>query len=212
MPSSAQGTVFAVPLPAGNFLCGRVMLDIHGCVKRRLFAAESPLPGLGKAILIEMYSLVVPAPMYVPSPLLIPGAFIEAEEVGKAWPVLGHNAVDPTVVEFPEALIGYHHPDGQAAFQCGEIHLPIRMPHYDLDRISVFTCIHSAFLWPYTCLRALGREKEVPADYKTATLSDKDLRFSPFREEVYQYLPFPMEEPYFEKQQRMGLHLERLYE
>lgn len=188
------------------------MLDIYGCMKRRLFTAGTPLPGLGKAVLIEMYSAVSPVPKYAPSPLLIPGAFIERQEIGRLWPVIGHNAVDPSVVEFPEALIGYHHPEGQVAFHCGEIHLPIQMSHYDLDSIAVFTCIHSALLWPYTCLRTMGREKEVPEGYKTATLADNDLRFSPFREAVYQYLPFSMEEPYFQKQSKMGLHLERLYE
>jgi hypothetical protein len=159
-----------------------------------------------------MYSGVSPTPQHMPSPSLIPGAFLEPLEIGRQWPIIGHSPVDPRTVEFPEALIGFHHADGQAAFQCGEIHYPIVMSHHDFDTISVFTCVHSAFLWPFTCLRTMGRGKDVPAEYKTATLTDNDLRFSSFREEVYEYLPIPMEESYFQKQARMGLHLERLYE
>src|SRR5262249_24874646 len=225
MKEMAHGTLFAVPLPDGSFLCGRVMLDIRGCLKRHLFPATSPLPGLGKAHLIEMYSAVTPVPEYVPSPLLlprpfiapspllVPGAFIESWEVGRSWPIIGHMPVDPKSVEFPESLIGFSHPGGGVAFECGEISIPLPLSYYDLmDRIAIFMGRHSAFLWPYTCLRAMGREKEVPVEYKTATLTDNDLRLSPHREEVYQYLPFAMADSYFQKQAQLGLHLERLYE
>jgi hypothetical protein len=208
-----HGKLFAVPLPDGTFLCGRVMLDIYGCVKRRLFPQDSPLSGLGKAYLIEMYSAVVPKPVYSPSPILIAGAFVESQEVGKSWPIIGDSPIDPRRVEFPEGLLIYMHTHGQVAFQCGEIHLPVPLSDDDLEgRIAERICRHSAYLWPYTCLRTLGRESEVPVDYKMASLSGGDLRLSPFREEVYQNLPFSMEESYFQKQSKMGLHLERLYE
>src|SRR5262249_64891 len=121
MKEMAHGTLFAVPLPDGSFLCGRVMLDIRGCLKRHLFPATSPLPGLGKAHLSEMYAAVTPVPEYVPSPLLVPGAFIESWEVGRSWPIIGHMPVDPKTVEFPESLIGFSHPGGGVAFECGEI-------------------------------------------------------------------------------------------
>lgn len=213
MKELAHGTVFAVPLPDGTFLCGRVMLDIYGCLRGRLFPDDSPLPGLGKAYLIEMYSAVVPSPKYTSSPLLIPGAFVESQEVGRTWPVIGHRPVDPRTVEFPESLVIFMHKGGEVAFECGEIRVPIPLSYHDLqDRISVRKCRHSAHLWPYICLRMMDRDKEVPVEYTTATLSDNDLRFSPYRKEVYEHLLLSMAEPYFQMQAQMGLHLERLYE
>lgn len=213
MTPLAHGALFAVPLPNGTFLCGRVLLDIYGCLQRRLFPAGSPLSGLGKAYLIEMYSAVVSVPEYMPSPILISGAFVESQEVGTTWPIIGLKPVDPKTVEFPEGLLIFMHTHGQVAFQCGEIHLPVPLSDYDLEeRIVERTRRHSAFLWPYTCLRTMGRELEVPVDYKMASLSGGDLRLSPFREEVYRYLPFGMKESYFQKQATLGLHFERLYE
>jgi len=211
MSEPRHGDIFAVPLPDNTYLCGRVMLDIYGCLKRRLFASGSPLPGLGKAFLIEMYRQVMPKPQYVPSPVLVPGAFVETEQVGSDWLIIAHQPVDPHTVEFPEALMGYRTPVGQVVFDCGEIRFPLPLKYEALDQIEEYATIHPSFLWPYTCLRVLGRDAEVPPEYKTATLAGGDLRFSPHRDAIYKYLPFPKELSYFEKQAQLGLHLERLY-
>src|SRR5262249_5790763 len=152
---------------------------------RRLFPAGSPLPGLGKAFLIEMYRQALPKPEYVPSPVLVPGAFISSEEVGRGWPIIAHQPVDPHTVEFPESLIRYRTPVGQVAFQCGEIHIPLPLKDEELDRVGEYKRLRSSFLWPYTCLRVLGRGAEVPRDYKMATLTGGDLRFSPHRDAIY---------------------------
>ncbi len=211
MKKLANGTLFGVPLPDGTFLCGRVMLDVYGCLKRRLFPHDSPLPGLGKAYLVEMYSAILQKAEYVASEVLIPGGFVESDEVGDSWPIIGSRPVDPHDVSFPEALIGFMNPIGEVAFRCGEIQIPLPLSHHDLDRIGVSSTRHSAFLWPYTCLRVMGRGDEVPKGYEGATLVGSDLRYSPFREEVYEKLPFPMDQPYFAKQSQLGLQFERLY-
>src|SRR5262249_45991040 len=195
----------------GTYLCGRVMLDIYACLKKRLFPAGSPLPGLGKALLIEMYRQALPKPQYVPSPVLVPRAFISSEEVGNGWPIIAHHPVDPHTVEFPESLIGYRSTVGQVAFQCGEIRLPLPLRYEALDQVEEHCTVYSGLLWLYTCLRVLGRDTEVPAEYKAATLTGGDLRFSPHRDAIYQHLPFPKDLSYFEKQAQLGLHLERLY-
>jgi len=211
MKKTAHGTLFAVPLPDGTFLSGRVMLDIYACLKRRLFPADSPLPGLGKAYLIEMYSAVTEQAEHVPSNILIRGAFVESDEVGKSWPIIGHKPINPHEVEFPESILVFMHAGGQLAFECGELRIPLPLDYYTADRIKQLKCRHSAFLWPFTCLRMLDRENEVPKDYKMASLVGADLRNSPYRAMVYEHLPFTTEMSYFEKQQSMGLDLCRLY-
>jgi hypothetical protein len=209
-----HGTIFAVPLPDGTYVCGRVTLDIYSTVKRRLLPLDSPLLGIfTDAYVIEMYSSICPKPEYVPSPILIPGAFVDPMRIGAAWPVLGANVVDPHTVAFPEYLIGFTHAAGNAEFRCGEIRVPLPFGENDvLKRIGVLGTRQSSFLWPFICLRVIGRNDDIPANYKTATLEDNDLRFSRHRAEVYAHLPFSMKQSYFEKQAQMGLHLERLYE
>jgi len=213
MSKTAHGTIFAVPLPDGTFVFGRVMLDVSKVLKRRLLPADSPLPFCAGAYLVEMYSQITTNIDFVPSPLLIPGAFVELREIGTTWPIVDQVAVDPRKVEFPEYLIGFRHAKGDGAFVCGEIKYPVPFTLDDvLKGINVLGGWHSAFLWPYVCLWALGRRSEIPAEYKTANLEDYDLRFSPHRARVYEHLPFSIAQSYFEKQAQLGLHVERLYE
>ncbi len=211
MKKTAHGTLFAVPLPDGTFLSGRVMMDIYACLKRRLLPADSPLPGLGKAHLVEIYSLVSHTPTYTPSPKLIRGAFVESDELGESWKIIGHLPVNPNDVEFPETIIGYVHPQGDGKFENGEIGVKLPLPDDSANRIGEFKKRHSAVRWHYTCLRAMGRGEEVPKGYEGATLAGSDLRYSPDKASVYQHLPFPIEMSYYEKQKMMGFDLDRLY-
>jgi hypothetical protein len=187
------------------------MLDIDACLKRRLLPADSPLPSLGKALLVEMYSSISHTPTYTPSSTLIRGAYVESDELGESWQIIGHLPVNPREVEFPETIIGYMHPQGDGEFQCGEIKIPLPLEGDIARRVGEFKKRHSAFLWHYTCLRAMGRGGEVPKGYEGATLDGSDLRNSPRRASIYQYLPFPMEMSYYEKQKLMGFDLDRLY-
>lgn len=231
----AHGEVFAVPLPDGQYIFGRILLDLYGLLKRRLLPHDTTLSP-GHAYLVEMYSETRATREYVPSPVLIAGAYVQSKEIGDTWsewPIVAHEPVDPRLVEFPEALIGFDHPDGNVAFRCGEIQIPVPMTQraipaerrleYLLSSGESVGCVHqsqrSAYLWPITCLIALGRENEVPRVYKgvelknlrAQSLEKSDLRLSPFRAQIYEYLPFRIDQSYFEKQKQLGLDIERLY-
>lgn len=210
-----HGEIFAVPLPGGAFLHGRILLDINGTLKRRLFPEDASLTALGRAYLVEMYSVVRSSIGYKPSAVLIPGAIVDAKEANEIWAdwsIVGHNAVDPKKIEFPETLIGFQHPQGEIAYECGEIRIPLPLKRNQLSAINQYSARHSAFLWPFVCLWELGRRTDVPKEYKTARIDGTDLRISPYRNQVYAYLPFKMETSYFEKQKTLGLQFERLYE
>lgn len=211
MKKTAHGTLFAVPLPDGTFLSGRVMLDIYACLKRRQFPADSPLPSLGKSFLVEMYSSISHTPTYTQSPKLICGAFVESDELGESWRIIGNMPVNPRNVEFPESIIGYMHPLGDGKFESGEIKIQLPIGDNISQRIGEFSTRHSAFLWHYTCLRAMGRGHEVPKGFEGATLAGSDLRNSPHRASIYQHLPFSMEMSYYDKQKIVGFDLDRLY-
>ena len=208
-----RGDVFAVPLPDGTYLLGRVMLDIYAATKKQLFPADSPLPGLGKAVLIEMYKQVRSSPEYVASDILIPGAFVEDDEIQRSWPVVANVPVDVCAVEFPEAMVGYMHNTGEVAFLRGEIRLPLPFTQRKMRAMGVFQSSRSAFVWPYTCLHELGRAREIPEEFKpTAHLRHSDLRYSKHRAKVYKYLPINPKHSYYQQQSQLGLNLERLYQ
>lgn len=212
MPKSKleHGNVFAVPLPGGGFLFGRVMLDVRRCVRRGLLPVDSPLSGLSP-VLIEMYRGVSATTDYQPSELLIPGAFVQSQEIGKSWPLVANVPVNPREVQFPESLIGFMHERGQCAFECGEMSIPLPLSLEECHRIDVHKTLHSSLLWPYTCLRQLGRDSEVPKEYVMASLHHSDLRFSSQRARMYRYLAIKASESYFEQQVKMGHDISRLY-
>lgn len=50
------GDLFVFPLPTGEWMCGRVMLDIgRQCVQPKLLEVGSPLASFPNALLIEVY-------------------------------------------------------------------------------------------------------------------------------------------------------------
>ncbi|MEX0701607.1 MAG: immunity 26/phosphotriesterase HocA family protein [Planctomycetales bacterium] len=209
----AKGDVFAVPLPDGTYLCGRVMLDIYAATRRRLFPADSPLPGLGKSLLVEMYDEPATTPEYTASAVLIPGAFVDDGVIGIEWPVVDHVPINPKGVSFPEAIVGFMHSSGQMAFECGEIRLPLPIYLSEQRRIGVYMTVHNTFLWPFYCLYQLGRDSEVPEAYRgKCHLCDSDLRFSEHRATIYRHLPLDPNDSYYEQQKQLGLKSERLYE
>ena len=105
------------------------------------------------------------------------------------------------------------HDYGEAAFERGEISIPIPI---SLDRqmaIGVYRVRNSAFTWPYFCLNELGRSEEIPAEYRNhSSLRDCDLRYVPdVRREIYDYLPLDPKASYFKQQAFMKLDLGRLF-
>ena len=140
-----------------NFCPGESCWKSDGCLKRRYFPDNSPLPGLGKAYLIEMYSAISRKAEIISTDLLIHGAFIESTMIGDSWPIIGQKPVDPSEVEFPESVLVHMHADGAIAFECGELRIPLPLDYDYADKIGESMRRHSAFLWPYTCLRVMGR-------------------------------------------------------
>ena len=112
MAKALNGSIFAVPLPDGAYVFGRVLLDVRAIWKQRLLPHDSPILYANDACLVEMYSAIAPDPNFVPSQVLFPSAFVESREIGKSWRLVSHVPVNVKAVEFPETLIGFNHPLG----------------------------------------------------------------------------------------------------
>jgi len=205
------GDMFAIVLPNGRYVCGRIMLDIDKqCVKPQLLPPGSPLQFFGKAVLVDVYRETTPEPTVVRSNALINGIFVDPRALQKGdWPIVGHEEVDPTTVEFPEGLIGV---EGRAAFRRGEIslHLPLRSA--DVRRIGVYNALLNPVNIPDTVLYYLGLKGLINlSNPEAASLKRNDLRFSDHRAEVYHLLGEDPSQSYDEMSTRLGLNLSRFY-
>ncbi len=212
MAQIRHGDVFAVPLPGGRFIFGRVTLNFARVYKQRLLAEGSHLGMFRRELLVQMYQHISRTPEYVPSPVLIPGAYVWPDEVGKAWPVVAHGHVDCRTVEFPECLYSHPYKEDEATFINGEIFLDLPISKHEYGGVEVRAGIFPPVTWGYNCLHMLGRDEEVPEQWRPGLgLEGDDLRYSPYRDRIYQYLPFDKDLPYWEKQLELGCRLERFY-
>ena len=108
MARLAHGKIFAVPLPDGTYVCGRVMLDIEGCLRRRLFRNDSPLLFYNDGHLVEMYSGVEPHAHVSPVARFDSRRVRGEERNRRRLAYRGRDAGGPAgMVEFPESLIGF---------------------------------------------------------------------------------------------------------
>ncbi|MGH9463763.1 MAG: Imm26 family immunity protein [Vicinamibacteria bacterium] len=214
MAKFKAGDLFSFPLPADEFMCGRVQLDVKNqCVKPRLLPAGSMLSFFDGAILVEVYRDTSKAPFAARSELLLPGIFIDGKPLASgAWRVMGYEAVDPAKVEFPEGLklLGPH-----AHLVRGEVYLPLKMSGEEMMELDIYPTITGSGLLGDICLNCLGRAKESP-NYESLTESERslahsDLRFSEHRERIYQLAGADPREPYFEFALRRGFDIRRFY-
>lgn len=211
-PAFKHGDIFAVPLPDGRFLPGRVMLDIYGCLKKRMLPHDSPLPGLGKAVLAEMYSVTSKHLDFEKSAISIPGAYVDSDEIGVGWPIIGNLPVDPHDISFPETLIGFNHENGEVAFECGELRINVPLHEEDARKINAYKSPHTSFLWPITCAQNINRPDLVPEKYRSYNgLVTSDLRYTLFRDAIFKHLPINPDDSYFTQQCQMGFNIGRLY-
>ena len=88
------GDVFAVPLPTGEYIFGKILLCIQRLRTRCVLSTKSPLLSLGSPVLVEMYESTSREPQYTPSNVLIPGVFLQTDTLGGVWPIVENTTVD----------------------------------------------------------------------------------------------------------------------
>jgi hypothetical protein len=215
MASYKTGDVFALPLTPGEFLAGRVLLDVkRQCIRPRRVRQDSTLGFFNGSLLVEVYRTSSPAPRYVDGDVLVPGVFIDPAALdGGTWPVVGHRDVEPRRVEFPQALkgVGVH-----IHVVWGELSIPTRLSDPDHRRIGVYPTIEPSAILHEICLYHLGRGDEIHYPGLTSvelrSLARSDLRFSPSRQEVQRAVDVDIDGSYFETARRQAYDLQRFYE
>jgi len=208
------GDIFSFPLPNGEYLSGRILLDVkQQCVRPKRLKPDSPLGFFSNTLLLETYTRTSSTPSAAPSEVLIPGVFMDAGSLQSGlWEIVGHQEVDPTTVEFPESLLNLGpHPH----FVRGEILLPLGLTSGDLARINVYRTIEPSSMLGEKCAYYLERLSSPesaalpPGDIRS--LAGSDLRFSEYRDEVYQALGQDKDQSYYEMSTRLGHDIGRFY-
>ncbi len=213
MPTLKAGDLFAIPLPDSRYLTGRVILDIGQALKRGLITPGTMLGFQSGSILVETYRQISETPVPSISEVLIPGVFVgktlfSPREKGH-WHVIGHQPIDPTRVEFPEALYGSKR---GMMFTRGEIELPVPLGHEALDRFKARLAVLPAKLLADVCLYCLGLKDLVRSPVAAAgALPEADLRYTDQRDEIYRLIGDDPNQTYHEMSTRHGHDVARLF-
>jgi len=214
MAKFRTGDIFAFKLPSNEYISGRIMLDVkQQCIRPKLLKADSLLGFFNGSLLVEVYKETSQIPIASRSDVLIPGIFIDSHSLKSGdWIIVGHEDVDPTEVEFPEALLNQgRHP----RFVKGEISLQISLSSEDLDRLHLYRTIEPSSILGDICLYYLGRPEEINnprlQDIELRSLKHCDLRFTEYRSEIYQLLCEDENQSYYEMSTRLGYDIRRFY-
>jgi hypothetical protein len=220
MKNYRTGDIFVFPLRAtGEWMGARIMLDIHRqCVQPGLIERGSPLYAFPKALLIEIYRPVFPTADVTEADVtsagvLIPGMLISQGCFGvEGWHVIGHRDVDPARVEFPETLVNQ---GAQAYFVRGEVEIPVDISFKTIREINAYKTECPCGILGEVALYQSGRADEIDKPDAAVTLRDlsrSDLRFSTYRNWIYERLGEDQDSSYYHLSTRMGHDLSRFYE
>jgi hypothetical protein len=195
-----DGDLFAIPLPDRDWLTGRLLLDVN-----RVLAGKHLL-------LVEVYAEPSAEPSERVSRALIPSAWVDADglagRAGPRWPIVGHRAVVPAEVDFPERVINV---GGKTTFEKGELRVPIPAPLSEMDRYECDTLALLSSQLIDVCNYYLDRKQHLGPRPETFSLRRIDLRFSPYREEVYRLMGEAPGRRYAEWATGQGLDPARLW-
>lgn len=144
--------------------------------------------------------------------VLIPGLFVSRGcfENG-IWHIIGHREVDPVTVEFPETLVNK---GSKAYFVRGEVEVPIEIGFKKIREINAYKTAYPCGILGEIALHQLGRVDEIDKPevaIKLRDLSRSDLRFSEYRNWIYELLGEDEDQPYHQISNRMGHNLSRFY-
>jgi hypothetical protein len=212
------GDLFIFPLPTEEWMCGRVMLDVHRqCAKPKLLEVGAPFASFPRALLVDVYRPVfstsdVTEEDIASAEVLVPGLFVSIGcfESG-VWHVVGHRDVDPATVEFPETLVNK---GAKAYFVRGEVELPIEISFRRIREINAYKAEYPCGILGEVALYQLGRADEIDKPEVAVRLRDlsrSDLRFSEYRGWIYEQLG-EEDQSYYQFSKRMGYDLSRFYD
>jgi hypothetical protein len=217
MSGVKPGCLFALPLPNGQYSCGRVLLDVTWqCDRPKLIHPENPLGMFRGCVLVEIYATASDQPTSEKSDILIPGLFTLPRHLqDNSWTSVGYEEVDPTAVEFPEVVVEGR---GPASLLCkGELAFPCDRKVIDPGRVKCHAIRHNPAFLGKQCLYLMEQRRQPsatePPGAEWMGLRDADLRFRPEeRSRIFGILGLDVEADYYSLAARHGHDLRRFYQ
>ncbi|MBX3163560.1 MAG: immunity 26/phosphotriesterase HocA family protein [Bacteroidetes bacterium] len=203
------GDIFAIQIENGQYVFGRILLDIpRQCIEPNLVADDNPLRMM-KCLVLEGYNLLKDEPVFEDAPVIINGYLAyDSAFVDGVFKIVGHKAVNPKEVEFP----GYFDINlfGEVTFERGEISIPLNISEDEADSFELFGGIHFSEAFDTVILTLMGRTDLVQ---EKAELKYSDIRFNSAekQEQIYNIVGKEMSLPYYELALRKGIYTARFF-
>ncbi len=209
------GDIFSFELDDGQWMFGRVLLDVkRQCIEPLLLEMGSPLSSFNGMMLVEIYRQTAPSQEFttLESEVLISGIFVGSDllEDGDA-DIVGHRPVDPTEVEFPEGFMGG---GPLPRLIRGELDLPVDLAPLELQEEEPRVKRYPSGILDQLCLVRLGRGDELgrPAHLlKLVDVAASDMRYSNLRSRLYELLGEDEHASYYDLSRRLGFDFSRFY-
>lgn len=207
------GDIFAIPLPTGQYLFGRILFDVYKQCNQpgANVPAGTYFDFFAGCFLIEVYEKLTDAPVYQPSSIVLPGVFTSPTFFKNGtWPIVAHQDVNPHEVDFPESLISRY---PGIYFNKGEINLLTKLTEADYERIKVYSTLNSPYGIGAMALHHSGRRELIEERYLyDEYLERTDLRYkSTTRDEIYNQLGEDPKQSYYQLALKHKQDLSRLY-
>jgi hypothetical protein len=205
------GDIFAMQIVNGQYIFGRVLLDISvQCQKSGLIDMhESPLNTFEDSYLIEVYGSINKIPEINDHNVVIHGIVVDSEAFEEdVWKVIGFNKVDPKKIDFNEYLISEL--DGEVFFIKGELVIPTDLLEDDYFKFKSFGALKRSIFFDCWLLPLLGREELVDTP---VSLSVSDIRFHSIdiRKEIYENVKEDLKEDYYSLALKHGFDTNRFF-
>lgn len=215
MIKGMAGDIFKIPLTEDEYAFGRLMLDVRAQgIETGKIAGDNPLMIFPDALLIEIYRSTSAGKLPSSLEILIPGLFSSNNCLGDgSWEIVGHRAVDPMDIEYPETLSA----GGKtgAMLVRGETRQPIPMEMEEIMEIGIYPSMHPCRVLHELILFHLGRKDEIenrePDEVEYYELSKYDLRYYPERERILQLGGIDPNEKYYDLATRLGHDPDRFF-
>ena len=209
------GDIFKFPITSNEFAFGRIMLNISAqCVKTKKIDRDNDLWPFREYLLVQVYQQTTKGDTPSKNDILLPGIMMSGGCIeDKTWDIVDFKEVKPQEVEFPEGLSSEKAIKG--ALMKGECRIVFDMEFSEIEKINIPPIGNPCKILPEVVLFQLGRKDEI----NNPRLTNKefrnpasfDLRFSPYREKIFELAGIDPGESYYELSKRLGFDVSRFY-
>lgn len=211
------GDIFSFQIAPDEFAFGRVMLNLRTqCFDKELIGSANPLNYFkdGKFILADLYRETSSGDLPEGRSIAISGILTTYSLLMLGiWKIVGFESVNPQEVDFPEGVSVES--VTKAALVRGELSLSFNMNIKEVEKIGIYPQTFPPSMLSEILLFNLGRGNEInnknSENKDFLDMSNLDLRYSKYRERVYELLGEDMNESYYDKACRYGFDLKRFY-